>query len=185
MADDAEKDPTDSTEPQSEPRACAGESGSQSDSEPDQEDSPDEDFEALWHSLSDSQKKVAQEYVFCATKADAARAVGLQPSTLYSWPDKVWEAASRLVDRRAQGLEEGVNALSHDALDVLRRALDPDQEVSRVEKESAEYLLNRAAGRPTQKKEVDVQGGISLDDTDEEELDQMLGHLDGGGDGEG
>jgi len=178
MPDDAENESQDATQPCSDSRACAGESGPQSGSDTDEGADPDDDFEALWSSLRDVEKKVAQEYIFSASKAEAAREVGLKPSTVYSWPDRVFEAASRLVDRRAQGLEEGVNALSHDALDVLRRALNPDEEVSRVEKESAEYLLNRAAGRPTQKKEVDVQGGISLDDTDEEELDSMLGHLD-------
>jgi len=181
MAHDAEDDSQETTQPRGEGRASAREDDPQSGSDEGEDITPDDEFEALWGSLRDVEKKVAQEYIFQPTRADAARAVGLAPTTVYHWDDKVWEAASRLVDRRAQGLEEGVNALSHNALDVLRRALDPESEVSRVEKEAAEYLLNRVGGKPTQKKEVDVQGGISLDETDEEELDQMLGHL---GDGE-
>lgn len=166
------------TKPQSEGSASARASSSQSGSREAPIPDPDDEFEAMWASLSDAQKKFCREYTFCATKAEAAREIGLKPSTIYSWPDVVDEVTSRLVDRQRAGLEEGINALSNDALDVLRRALDPAQEVSRVEKESAEYLLNRAAGKPTQKQEVDVQGGISLDETDEQELDAMLGHLD-------
>jgi len=185
MADNAKNSNEGPSEPCGEGRACAGESGAQSDSDTWAGSDPDDEFGALWDRLTDAQKKVAQESLFTATKADAARAVGLAPSTVYSWPGRVWEAASMLVDRRAQGLEEGLGALSNEALGVLRRALDPRRETSRVEKEAAEFIVNHRLGRPTQKSEVEVSGGIDLDDTDGEKLDELLGHLDEDGEGEG
>lgn len=178
MADSADNDSENTTEPHSEGRASAREGAPESGSDTWAGDDPSDDFGALWQSLTDSQKKVAQEYIFCSEKAEAAKAVGLAPSTVYSWPDRVWEASSMLVDRRAQGLEEGMNALSPQALGVLRRALDPQEETSRVEKEAAEFIVNHKLGRPTQKQEVEHSGGINLDDTDADEIDDMLGHLD-------
>lgn len=178
MADDAEDRSSDPAADRAEPRASAGareaESGSTSEDDP----TPADDFERLWQSLSDSQKKVAQQYLFVPTKAEAAEAVGLAPSTVYSWPDKVWEAASRLVDERKDGLSNGLSALTPSALDVLRRALDPDEDVSRVESETAQYLVNQLEGKPTQKQIQEHQGGIDLDPGDEDAIDDALSHLD-------
>lgn len=178
MADSADESSKDTTQPRSEGRASARESGPESGSDTWAGGDPEDEFGQLWQSLTTSQRKVAQEYVFRTEKAEAAEAVGLAPSTVYSWPDKVWEASRMLVDRRAQGLEEGMHALSPQALGVLRRALDPEEETSRVEKEAAEFIVNHRLGRPTQKKEVEHSGGINLDDTDADEIDEMLGHLD-------
>jgi predicted RecB family nuclease len=136
------------------------------------------DFEERWATLTATQKKVAQEYVFKASKADAARAVGLAPSTVYSWPEKVWELSERLVDRRAEGLTKGMSALSANALQVLRRALDPDENVSRVEKEAAEYIIDQIEGKPTRKQQVEHSGGIDLDESDADAIDDALSHLD-------
>lgn len=166
----------------SEGRTSARESDAESGSAPRPGGEPDDEFERLWEQLTHNQKKVAQEYLFTASKADAAREVGLSPSAVYAWPDEVWEAAEMLVDRRASGLSEGMSALSPAALDVLRRALDPDEEVNRVEAESAQYLLNQLEGKPTQKSEVDVQGGIDIGEDAQEELDEKLSHLGDGGD---
>jgi len=138
---------------------------------------PDDEFERLWGKLTDTQKKFCQEYLFKATKAEAAREVGVTPSCVYKWPDYVEEAASMLVDRRASGLSEGMSALSPAALDVLRRALDPNSNVSRVEAESAQYLIDQLEGKATQKSEVDVQGGIDIGEDDQEALDEALSHL--------
>lgn len=83
-----------------------------------------------------------------------------------------------LVDRRAKGIMEGISALSPKALKTLERALDPEQETSRVSKESAEYVISMLEGKPTQKQEVEHSGGIDLGEDEEQELDDMLGHLD-------
>jgi hypothetical protein len=163
----------------SEGRACAGESGAESGSDPSPAPEGEDEFERLWTRLTDNQRKVAQEYLFTSSKADAAREVGLSPSCVYSWPEYVWEAARMLIDRRKSGISEGMSALSPAALDVLRRALDPQREVSRVEAESAQYLLNQLEGKPTQKSEVEVDGGIDVSESDKAALDEALSHLGG------
>jgi hypothetical protein len=87
-----------------------------------------------------------------------------------------------LVDERKDGLSNGLSALTPSALDVLRRALDPQQQVSRVESETAQYLINQLEGKPTQKQELEHSGGIDLGEDDEEAIDDALSHL--GEDGE-
>jgi len=161
----------------SEGRTSTRESAAQIGSTPAPGAAPDDEFERLWGKLTDTQKKFCQEYLFTATKSEAAEAVGVTPSCVYSWPDYVEEAASMLVDRRASGLSEGMSALSPAALDVLRRALDPNSDVSRVEAESAQYLIDQLEGKATQKSEVDVQGGIDIGEDDQEALDEALSHL--------
>jgi molybdenum-dependent DNA-binding transcriptional regulator ModE len=155
--------------------ARAGDAVSGSDDPPAPEG--EDEFERLWGRLSVNQKKVAQEFLFTSSKAEAAREVGLSPTTVYSWPDYVWDASEMLVDRRAGGISEGMSALSPQAIEVLRRALDPDRDVSRVEAESAQYLLNQLEGKPTQKSEVEVEGGIDVSESDRDALDDALSHL--------
>jgi len=169
--------PRSPAESPSEGRASARQSAAEIGSAPTPGVEPDDEFERLWGKLTDTQKKFCQEYLFKATKAEAAREVGVTPSCVYKWPDYVEEAASMLVDRRASGLSEGMSALSPAALDVLRRALDPDQDVSRVEAESAQYLIDQLEGKATQKSEVDVQGGIDIGEDDQQALDETLSHL--------
>ncbi|AUO78924.1 hypothetical protein FGG70_gp31 [Salinibacter phage M1EM-1] len=161
----------------SEGRACEGESGAESASSDAQGPTPGGEFEELYEDLTANQKKVVQEYPFHATKADAARAVGLSPSCVYSWPNVVWEAAEALLDQRTQGIRQGMSALSPAAIDVLRRALDADEDVSRVEAESAQYLIDQLEGKATRKQEVEHSGGIDVSDQEGAEIDELLSHL--------
>jgi hypothetical protein len=143
-------------------------------------------FEELWAGLTANEKKAAQQFLFETSIADTAREIGLEPRTLYSWDDDWRRAAEMLLDRRKDGIAEGIGALSPDAIDILRKAVATDEEITRVEKESATYILNRIAGKPTQRKEVQHEtGGIEIDEQDTAQLDDMLGHLDEPDAGEG
>ena len=177
MAEDGNDATSGTADASAEGRTCAGQDTSENGSDTTSNPGSEDGFEALWDSLTPAQKKYAQEMVFHTTKAEAAREVGLHPKTVYNWPDKVERAAEMLVDRRAEGITDGISALSPAALSALRDAVDPDTDVDRVTKETAEYIVNRLEGKPTQKQEVEHSGGIELDDQDEEALDDMLGHL--------
>lgn len=176
-------DPAPAPEPNKTP-----DSGPESGPESAAEDLPgtaeDRKFEELWSGLDANEKKCAQQWLFCSSIADAARAVGLDPQTVYNWDNDWREAAELLLDRRKDGIEKGIGALSPHAVEVLRKALTDEEEISRVQKESATYVIDRINGAPTQKQEIETQGGIQLDQTDEAELDKMLGHLDEDEEGE-
>jgi hypothetical protein len=156
-------------------------------SEPESSELPDaseDSFEERWQELTSSQKKVVQAWLMAPTKKAAAEEVGLSPATVYEWPEEVWEVGDLLLDKRMDGMERGLSALSPAAIDALERALDPDADTSREEAKTARYLVNALRGKPTQRQEVDLDtGGIDLDEKAEDELDEMLAHL-GDGDGE-
>jgi len=142
-------------------------------------DTPDDRFEELWEDLTQTQQKFVQAFLFTASKADAAREIGISPSTAYGWDvDRIEEVTGLLLERRTRALEEGIAALSQEAIEALRRALDPDTEVARVEAESAQYVVDRLRGKPTQKQEIETNGGIDLDASDEEALEDALSHFD-------
>ncbi|AUO78947.1 hypothetical protein FGG70_gp01 [Salinibacter phage M1EM-1] len=74
-------------------------------------------------------------------------------------------------------MRQGMSALSPAAIDVLRRALDADEDVSRVEAESAQYLIDQLEGKATRKQEVEHSGGIDVSDQEGAEIDELLSHL--------
>ena len=137
----------------------------------------DEEFEDLWESLSDNQKKVAEEYIWAKSKAEAARKFGLTPSAVYSWDDHVWEAASALIDQRKDGIMNRIASLSDEALSVLRQSLQDEDQDDRVQSEDARYIINHLQGKPTQKQEVEHSGGIDLDSDDMEAVDKMVENI--------
>lgn len=136
-------------------------------------------FEELWAELTANQKKAAQAWLFETSVADTARAIGLAPQTLYQWSDDWRRAAEMLLDRRKEGVEKGIGALSPDAINILRKAVQQDEEITRVEKEAATYIIDRIAGKPTQRQEIEHEtGGIEVSESDKREIDDMLSHLD-------
>jgi hypothetical protein len=137
--------------------------------------STDKDFEELWDDLDHRQRLVAQEYVFAPTRKEAAKRADVPPSTMYGWDAPVFEAAEKLVEKRTEAISEGLKSLSKDAIDTLKDGLEGKTELSRVEMETAQYVLNKVDGKPTQKQEVEHSGGIDLDPDD---LDEALDHLD-------
>jgi transposase len=144
----------------------------------------DSRFWELYSDLTATQKKVINAWLTEPTKKDAAEEVGMSASRVYEWPDRVWEAGELLLEQQTRGLERGLSALSPAAIRALERALDPDEETSRPEAKTARYLVNALRGKPTQRQEIShEEGGIPLDNKDERELNDLLGHLDEEDDG--
>ena len=136
-------------------------------------------FYEVYSELTPAQKKVVNAWLTCPTKKAAAEEVGMSASRVYEWPDKVWRAGELLIEKQAEGIERGLSALSPAAISALERALDPDYETSRPEAKTARYLVNALRGKPTQRQEVALdQGGIDVPDSEAQELDSLLSHLD-------
>jgi hypothetical protein len=53
----------------------------------------------------------------------------------------------------------------------MKEALEGERELSRVEMEVAQYVIDQVQGKPTQKQEVEHSGGL---DIDTEDIDQAL-----------
>jgi len=141
-----------------------------------------EEFDKKWTELDASWRTFCIENVFESTYKAAAEKAGIAPQTYYNkdeeYKEMLDELTKQLVKERREGLSQGIQALSKGAVQILRQALDPNKEISRVEKEAASYIIDRIKGKPTRKQEVQHSGGIDFDPEDEEKLDEMLGHLD-------
>lgn len=133
-----------------------------------------DEFDRIWSSMTDNEKKVAQEYPFAPSKAEAARRADLSPSTVYSYDDKVWDAASELVNKRKDAIVDGLGSLSGAALKTLRKGLEDSEEITRVQMEMAKYVLNQIEGKPTRKQQIEHSGGI---DVGEDDINNALDHL--------
>lgn len=53
-------------------------------------------FEEIWAKLNHNQRRFVIAMQECSTKAEAAKAVGMEPNTVYSWPNIVDEAVALL-----------------------------------------------------------------------------------------
>ena len=134
-----------------------------------------EDFEELWDSLSQNQKRVAEEYQYTSTQAEAARRCGLSKHTVWDWNDDWIEASHALADKRKEAIEGGLASLSTRALQLMKDALDGKSEISREQKDLIEFAIEQNVGKATQKREVEHSGGLTID---EDEIDDALSHLD-------
>jgi hypothetical protein len=136
-------------------------------------------FYELYSELTAAQKKVCNAWLTSPTKKAAAEEVGMSPSRVYEWPDRVWEAGELLLEKQVEGIERGLSGLSPAAINALERALDPDCETSRPEAKTARYLVNALRGKPKQRQHITHEtGGIDVEESDRQELDAMLDHLD-------
>ena len=134
-----------------------------------------QDFEELWDSLSQNQKRAAEEYQFTSTQAEAARRCGLSKHTVWSWDDDWIEASHGLADKRKEAIEGGLASLSTRALQLMKDALDGNEEITREQKDLIEFAIEQNVGKATQKQEVEQN--VSLD-VDDEDIDEALSHLD-------
>ena len=137
----------------------------------------DKDFEELWDSLNHRQRMVAQEYVFAPTQKEAAKRADVPPSTMYGWDAPVFEAAEMLVEKRTEAISEGLKSLSKDAIETLKDGLEGKTDLSRVEMETAQYVIDQVEGKPTQKQEVEHSGGIDLDAEDMDAVEDMVENI--------
>ena len=137
----------------------------------------DEEFDQKKENLTHNQKQVAEAYAFATSKAEAARAVGLAPSTVYGYPDEVFEVGEEMLDRKMEATEEGYKSLDIAALKKLKAYFEGDIDLERVDLEAIQWVHNVNHGRPMQKQEVEHSGGIDLDEGDMEAAEQMVQNL--------
>lgn len=121
------------------------------------EESISEQLKELWGQLTRNQRRfvaVAQDHT---TKAAAAVAVGLEPDTVYRWPDIVNEAIDLFSADITIAALNIVLANAGKAAMVKVEALD-DADV-RVRQAAATEILDRALGKPKhEQKAIEVIG---------------------------
>jgi len=112
-------------------------------------------FDEIWAKLNSNQKNYVIERQNSKTKADTARAIGLNPKTIYGWPNYVEEAASRLIDHRKDAIAQGLEEAAMQAIMRLPHLVDSEDE--NIAMKAVKYAIDQAKGKATQTQEVKQQ----------------------------
>lgn len=109
-------------------------------------------FEEVWQGLTENQKRFVLARKDHTNKADAAQAIGLNPDTVYRWPDEVELAVELLLDEAAANarsiLEQAVTKAALTKIDGL------DSNNEWVQQTAAKEILDRVLGKAVERKEV-------------------------------
>lgn len=97
----------------------------------------------------------------CATKKEAAEAIGLQPDTVYRWNGDLDAVIDFMRNEAAAAALGIVTANAGKAAMVIGGLLDSDDENIRLR--AGQDVLDRTMGRATQRQEVTGSGGAPLE----------------------
>lgn len=125
-------------------------------------------FASAWHNLTHNQKRFAVAMMSCATKKEAAEAIGLQPDTVYRWNGDLDAVIDFMRNEAAAAALGIVTANAGKAAMVIGGLLDSDDENIRLR--AGQDVLDRTMGRATQRQEINQTGPVvirvALDDDD-------------------
>ena len=114
----------------------------------------------LWPKLSRNQRRFIVAMQESATKKEAAEAIGLEPDTVYRWPDIVDEAVQRLSDDVEAAVWDILHSSAAKAAMVKATGLDEDD--PRLRQAVATEIIDRVLGRPTQRQEISGPDGEAV-----------------------
>lgn len=111
----------------------------------------------LWRNLSRNQRRFVVAMQECATKKEAAEAIGLEPDTVYRWPGIVDEAINAL----SADVEAAVWDIIADsaAKAAMVKVAGLDESDDRLRQAVASEILDRFLGKPTQRQEISGPDG--------------------------
>lgn len=125
------------------------------------EESISERLSDLWPKLSRNQRRFVVAMQESATKKEAAEVIGLEPDTVYRWPDVVDEAVKRLSDDVEAAVWDILHSSAAKAAMVKIAGLDDDD--SKLRQAVASEIIDRILGKPTQRQEITGADGGALD----------------------
>ena len=121
-------------------------------------------FSKLWETLSENQRRYVLARPKHTTKADAARAIGLAPQTIYLWPDEVEECAGLITTHRAEAvrttLEEGATSAVLKLIELLDSGHDS------VKLGAVKYLIDQTQGKPVATQKTELSGKVEVEESE-------------------
>lgn len=106
----------------------------------------------MWPKLSRNQRRFVVAMQECATKKEAAEAIGLEPDTVYRWPGIVDEAINALSSDVEAAVWDILQSSAAKAAMVKVAGLDENDD--RLRQAVASEILDRFLGKPTQRHEI-------------------------------
>lgn len=118
-------------------------------------------LDGLWSQLSRNQQRFCVAMLECPTKKDGAEAIGLDPRTVYRWPEIVDQVIEYLINDAAQSAYDILEQSVVKAAQIKRTGLDSDDEKTR--QSVSTEILDRILGRATQHTEItSPEGGLAI-----------------------
>jgi len=120
-------------------------------------------FEEIWAELTPNQRRFVTQRRLHPTKRETAEAIGMSPNTVYQWPDVV-NVAIEMYERNTlkaaqMELQEAVAEAAQIKVQELR---DPGS-TTKSQQKAAEEILDRVAGKATQKQIIDQQETMQIE----------------------
>lgn len=120
-----------------------------------------DDFSALWHKLTTTQRRFVVAMQQHPTKKDAAEAIGIAASTAYNWNGEVDAAVDFIRNRTAEATLGILVSQSASAAMVVGKLLTSNDEAIKLR--AAQDILDRNLGKATQRQEIDHSGGVTVE----------------------
>jgi HEAT repeat protein len=121
--------------------------------------SDNNEFSKLWESFSDTQRQFCVARSSCTSDAQAAKGIGISPSTARNWPKKkeVDRAIYLMISDRKDSAMVMLQAGLGRAVDVLLAGLSDKS--PRIRQIAAQDLLDRVQGRSIQRvAPIEIEG---------------------------
>ena len=134
-------------------------------------------FNELWEMLSENQRRYVLARPKHTTKADTARAIGLTPKTIYTWPDEVEKCAGLITTHRAQAvrttLEEGATQAALRLLELMESTHDA------TALGAVKFLVEQAIGKAVATQKTELSGKVEVEESEVSQLRaDLLARLD-------
>lgn len=117
----------------------------------------DEEFVGLWQDLNRNQQRFAVAMLEAPTKKEAALEIGVEPASVYHWPDVLDDVIDYLIVNAAKSAFDLLVDSVVKAAAVKRAGLDSDNE--HIRQDVSSDILDRVLGRATQHTEITGEDG--------------------------
>jgi len=121
----------------------------------------DAEFSERWQQLGHNQQRFVVAMLDTESKKKAAEAIGIEPNTAYRWGSVMDDVIAYL---RMQAKNAAITILADTVVKasmVKRAGLDSSDEKTR--QDSAQEILDRVVGRPTNRQEITGKDGGPLE----------------------
>lgn len=118
---------------------------------------------SLWNRLTPVQKRYCVVMQHAASKKAAAEEIGIPVGTVYHWPSYVDDAVQLLQDHAVEAAMAELQGALVEAAMVKTREIREPGTTGKAQQDAATEIIDRIVGKPTQRQEVQHEGGLQVE----------------------
>lgn len=120
-------------------------------------------FEEVWEQLTPNQRRFVTKRRLHATKRETAEAIDMSPNTVYQWPDIVDTAIAMYEHNTLKAAQMELEEAVAEAAQVKVQEIREPGSTTKSQQEAAEEILDRVAGKATQKQIIDQTNTMQIE----------------------